>query len=434
MPSSGCWSPPLRTTRSSCSIPRGTCARGTPAPSGSRATAPRRSSASTSPRSTRPRTSRATGRPHELRRARDDGRFEDEGWRVRKDGAALLGERRHHRPARRRRPADRLRQGHPRPHRASRARGAAAAERRALRACWSRACTDYAIFMLDPDGHVATLERRRGAHQGLHGRGDHRPALLGLLPARGAMARGWPEHELEAARARGPLRGRGLARAQGRHALLGQRRHHGAARRRTAASLGFAKITRDLTERRAARGAAARRARSASACSRGRAGLRDLHARPRGPRDELERGRRSASRATAPTRSSASHSRVFYPPEDAAAGQPAGGAARRAARTAAPRTKGWRVRKDGTRFWARRRGHRAARRRRARCAASPRSRATSRERKRMEDARGGGAARDRVPRDARARAAQPARADPQRGRHPRGEPGCRRRRSHGAAT
>ena len=47
------------------------------------------------------------------------GRFETEGWRVRKDGTPILGQRRHRPDPRRRGRADRLRQGHPRRHRAA---------------------------------------------------------------------------------------------------------------------------------------------------------------------------------------------------------------------------------------------------------------------------------------------------------------------------
>ena len=40
---------------------------------------------------------------------------------------------------------------------------------------------DYGIFMLDPDGRVASWNARRRAHQGLAGRRDHRPPLLDVL-------------------------------------------------------------------------------------------------------------------------------------------------------------------------------------------------------------------------------------------------------------
>ena len=45
------------------------------------------------------------------------------------------------------------------------------------------AVQDYAIFMLDPDGHIASWNAGAAAQQGLHRRRDHRPALPGLLPA-----------------------------------------------------------------------------------------------------------------------------------------------------------------------------------------------------------------------------------------------------------
>ena len=75
------------------------------------------------------------------------------------------------------------------------------------------------------------VEPGREADQGLRRRGDPRSALLGLLHPRGSRSREARSHPRDAASG-GPLRGRGLARAQGRIALLGQRRHHSAARRR----------------------------------------------------------------------------------------------------------------------------------------------------------------------------------------------------------
>jgi len=82
--------------------------------------------------------------------------------------------------------------------------------------------TDYAIYMLDPDGIVTNWNRGRTAHQGLPHRRDRRPALLVL------SHRGGPCCECAAAiarnrRPRWPVRGRILARAQGRQPLPGQR-------------------------------------------------------------------------------------------------------------------------------------------------------------------------------------------------------------------
>ena len=79
--------------------------------------------------------------------------------------------------------------------------------------------------------------------------------------------------------------------------------------------------------------------------------LRDLHARSRRRRDELESGRPAIQGLSRHLKSSASISRAFYTDEDRKAGLPA-----RALETAAREGKfeeeGWRVRKDGTTFWA----------------------------------------------------------------------------------
>ena len=83
---------------------------------------------------------------------------------------------------------------------------------------------DYAIFMLDITGHVSTWNPGRRALQGLQGRRDHRLPLLRVLSRVGRQG-GQVRARAARRRADGPLRGRRLARAQGRHALLGQRGH-----------------------------------------------------------------------------------------------------------------------------------------------------------------------------------------------------------------
>ena len=89
---------------------------------------------------------------------------------------------------------------------------------------------DYAIFMLDPQGHVVTwnagAERIKG-YKAEEIIGQH----FSRFYPQEAIDRGWPAHELKVAAGRRPLRGRGLAGPQGRLAVLGQRRHHGAAGR-----------------------------------------------------------------------------------------------------------------------------------------------------------------------------------------------------------
>ena len=110
---------------------------------------------------------------------------------------------------------------------------------------------DYAIFMLDPQGHVASwnagAERIKGytADEII---GQHFSKFYPPGGARPWLAR----PRTEGRRRRGAVRGRGLAGPQGRLAVLGQRRHHGAARTSTADLRGFSKITRDMTARKQA--------------------------------------------------------------------------------------------------------------------------------------------------------------------------------------
>ena len=118
--SSGCWSRASPTTRSTCSTPRAGWRAGTPAPSGSRAIAPDEiigqhfsrfytdedRAAGLPPQ--RAGDAAARGPVREGRLARPQGRD------------ALLGERGHRPDPRRRRQLDRLRQDHPRHHRAAR--------------------------------------------------------------------------------------------------------------------------------------------------------------------------------------------------------------------------------------------------------------------------------------------------------------------------
>ena len=107
---------------------------------------------------------------------------------------------------------------------------------------------DYAIFALDTDGAHAELERRRPAVQGLPADeiiGRHFSISIRKTTSRTES----PRASSRMAHAGRTLRGRRLAHPQGRLALLGERGHHRASRRR-GQLVGFAKVTRDLTERR----------------------------------------------------------------------------------------------------------------------------------------------------------------------------------------
>jgi PAS domain S-box-containing protein len=184
---------------------------------------------------------------HELTVARSEGRFEDEGWRVRKDGApfwanviitalrdpsgTLVGFGKIIRDmTERRREQDSLRQSE---------------ERFRLLV---EGVQDYAIFMLDPGGHITSwnpgAERTKGytANEII---GRH---FSTFYPA-DARAVDWPSHELR------------VARAEGRYEEEGWRVRKDGTRfwasvvltpvyDRTGELRGYAKVTRDLTQRR----------------------------------------------------------------------------------------------------------------------------------------------------------------------------------------
>ena len=88
-------------------------------------------------------------------------------------------------------------------------------------ACWSKGVTDYAIYMLDPDGIVtnwnAGAERIKGYAAdeivGQHFSRFYTPE---------DRAAGLPPRALETPRREGRYRSRRLARAQGRHAVSGR--------------------------------------------------------------------------------------------------------------------------------------------------------------------------------------------------------------------
>ena len=109
---------------------------------------------------------RAAGLPERVLATAAEGKFEAEGWRVRKDGSRFWA---HvvidpiHNPRRR---ADRFRQGHARPDRTPQGQEALRHSEEQFRLL-VQGVTDYAIYMLEPGRHRHQLERRRRAHQGL---------------------------------------------------------------------------------------------------------------------------------------------------------------------------------------------------------------------------------------------------------------------------
>ncbi len=184
---------------------------------------------------------------HELDVAHATGRFEDEGWRLRKDGsrfwANIVFTRIDHPDGTLRGFAKITRDLTER--RANEQRLARSEERFRLMVDNVR---DYAIFMLDTHGRVASWNK--GAQQI---KGYHHDEIVGrhfsvFYPA-DVIANGWPERELQIALAEGRVEDEGWrVRKDGTRfwasvvitALYDDEGHH----------IGFAKVVRDLTERR----------------------------------------------------------------------------------------------------------------------------------------------------------------------------------------
>ncbi|OUM03657.1 PAS domain-containing hybrid sensor histidine kinase/response regulator [Variovorax sp. JS1663] len=184
---------------------------------------------------------------HELKMARETGRFEDEGWRLRKDGTRfwanvvitrLLGPGGEFRGfskitrdlSERRRQEEQLRMSE---------------ERFRLLV---DSVTDYAIFMLDPAGHVISWNagaRRFKGYEASEIIGRH----FSVFYPPEVQATGWPAEELRIARRDGSFEDEGWrvrkdgSRFWANVVITAVYDASGVLR-------GFAKVTRDLTERR----------------------------------------------------------------------------------------------------------------------------------------------------------------------------------------
>ena len=182
---------------------------------------------------------------HELRVAEDTGVFEDEGWRVRKDGSLfwanvvitamrnadgeLLGFAKVTRDlTQRRKNEEELRRSE---------------ERFRLLVEGVR---DYAIFMLDPNGRVATwnvgAERIKGYAES-EIIGQH----FSVFYPQDARESGWPEHELQVAAEKGSFVDTGW-RVRKDGTTYWANVTITALRDATGRLLGYAKLTRDMTE------------------------------------------------------------------------------------------------------------------------------------------------------------------------------------------
>ena len=226
--------------------------------------------------------------------------------------------------------------------------------------CWSSPSRTTRSSCSTTTGHVLTWNGGARRLKGYEARRDHRPPLLGLLSAR-AGGRGRPERILEAARARtGATRPRAGASARTAAqfwadvVITALRDEHGTL-------VGFGKVTRDLTSRQLA----IEQLRSAAAELRvANAELEQFRLLITSVRDyaifvldvvrahpDVEHRAPRTSRATPPTRSIGRHFELFYTEEARARRHPAY-ELEVATREGRFEEEGWRVRKDGTLFWA----------------------------------------------------------------------------------
>jgi PAS domain S-box-containing protein len=295
-----------------------------------------------------PREANERGWPqYELETAAQLGRFEDEGWRLRKDGSRfwanvvitamrddegrLSGFAKVTRDlSERRRNEERLRESEER--------------FRVL----VEGVQDYAIFMLDTEGRVVSWNqgaRRIKGYEAAEVIGKH----FSIFYPQEAIARQWPTTELREAERTGHFEDEGWrlrkdgSRFWANVVITALRDRDGHLR-------GFSKITRDLTERRE------QEERLRQSEERFRLlleGIEDYAIVMLDPVGRVTSWNSGAGRMMMYTEAQivGQSFERFYPPEDVAAGRPAE-ELRQAKLNRRAEDLGWRMRKDGERFWA----------------------------------------------------------------------------------
>ncbi|MFS8145850.1 PAS domain S-box protein [Rhizobium sp. BR 249] len=210
------------------------------------------------------------------------------------------------------------------------------------------AITDYAIYMLSPEGIVTswnTGAQRFKGYKPSEILGDH----FSRFYLEEDRAAGIPERALATAAKTGRFEGEGWRQRKDgsrfwAHVIIDPIRHP------SGELIGYAKITRDLTERRAAENAIRQ---SEEQFRRLIQGVSDYAIYMLDPEGNVSSWNFGAERIKGyrPEEIIGRHFSTFYTPEDRAAGVPetALSAARSEGRF---EREGWRVRKDGTRFWA----------------------------------------------------------------------------------
>ena len=207
---------------------------------------------------------------------------------------------------------------------------------------------DYAIFALDPQGHILTW------NEGAEHIKRYRPEeIIGkhfsIFYPPDDIARGKPEFELKVAVAEGRMEDEGWrVRKDGTRfwanvIITAIHDEHGEL-------VGFAKVTRDLTERRRAEEALRESEERLRLMVEGAKDYGMFMLDPKGRVMSWNEGARRIKGYSA-NEIIGRHFSTFYPAEDVAAGKPAW-ELRVVAAEGRIEDEGWRVRKDGTLFWA----------------------------------------------------------------------------------
>ena len=207
---------------------------------------------------------------------------------------------------------------------------------------------DYAIFVLDPTGHVMSWNAGAARLKG-YTRDDIVGRHFSTFYPPDALAAGKPEWELEVAAREGRVEDEGW-RVRKDGTRFWANVVITALRDESGTLVGFAKVTRDLTARRMAEETLRESEERFRLLVHSVKDYAIFMLDPAGRVSSWNEGAQRIKQYSA-EEIIGRHFSTFYPPEDLAAGKPAW-ELEVAVREGRVEDEGWRLRKDGTRFWA----------------------------------------------------------------------------------